>query len=515
MIRESRTTTVVVRRLFKIRLPIRGAEAPVWREATRARTGSYATKERQGQPGWISVPDGRFILTSLLTLVLGSLLLPVMVHAQERLSTGRINEIVVEAALHRPILGPTNAPITILYWTSLSSPHSALVRGRIRTLRQRFPDSIRIVALPMLTNSLWERSLQRIAWTIFQRSGNQRFWEFLDAIWMTPRRKLILATVKKLALATGGLSPSAVDEAFKKSEPILGSLDASILLYMLTGTSPRNGRHWFLVADKVMQLTYSTKISALESLIVAQLPKARTKIRQGMSADDVAQWHVRRALSVTNLHRTWKDLTLLSPQTSVLMGHAPVSRRTIATSGLPIGGPAHPTVMITVFLSPTNWRTVASLRSAQALQKRHPRRIAINVYLMPAAGRTNSVITIKQLLAAHLQGQFWTALGAVLRRGRLIPRRARPGTSKLPTSIDWKRLARDAKGPTVRHLLQHHLRMAHRLGVLAPGAMFVNGVRVPVEATTTTVGRVMLLTVLCKHELRRGWLSRLSSKGTP
>ena len=34
-----RLTGEFVRRLFKIRLPIWGAEASVWREATRARTG--------------------------------------------------------------------------------------------------------------------------------------------------------------------------------------------------------------------------------------------------------------------------------------------------------------------------------------------------------------------------------------------------------------------------------------------------------------------------------------------
>jgi len=56
----------MVRRLFKTRLSILGAEAPAWREATRARTGRYVTEERQSQAGWIGVPDGRFILISLL-----------------------------------------------------------------------------------------------------------------------------------------------------------------------------------------------------------------------------------------------------------------------------------------------------------------------------------------------------------------------------------------------------------------------------------------------------------------
>ena len=454
-------------------------------------------------------------LAILLATFIWALILPDLAQAQERLSTGRINQVIVEAVRHRPILGPANAPITIRYWVNLYGSSSSLVRSRIKALRNRFPASTRIVALPSFSSRGWSRTIQRLAWAVFRHNGNTRFWEFLDAMWSTPRNKLTRPTVKKLAMDRGGLSATVVERTLKQIDPVKGSLAASVLLYNLTGSVSTNVRQWFLVADKLMQLTYHNTFNAWENLIAARLPRARAKMRQGMSADDVAKWHLGRALAVTNLNKTWKNLSWRRRQSAVLDGHAPLARQAIPPSGLPSKGPASPAVTITIFLAPMRWRTIAALRMAQAIQKTHPHQVAINVYLIPTAGQIRSLKTIKQLLAAHLQGQFWTGIHLLLKRGRLIPRSLRPRSSMVPTSIDWKRLVRDAKGAKVRHLLQKHLSVAHHLGVFWPGAVFVNGILVPGNTAIHPTDMTLFLIALTNRELRGGWLSRLTSHGVP
>jgi hypothetical protein len=61
------TTSMPVRRLFRIRLPSWGVEAPAWREARRERTSWYVTDERRSGPGWIGVPTVEFILIRTLS----------------------------------------------------------------------------------------------------------------------------------------------------------------------------------------------------------------------------------------------------------------------------------------------------------------------------------------------------------------------------------------------------------------------------------------------------------------
>lgn len=154
----------------------------------------------------------------------------------------RLDRPVDDASDH--ILGPLDAPITLVEYGSYACPYCRAANERIAEIRDQFGDRLRYVFRhkPLTGNDIARRAAELV-----ERSDPARFWD--EHIKLMTRSETLTENDLDVVAADLGLKPEALDTAIEAALKAKGRVDADLASarasgVMITPTFFINGRRY-------------------------------------------------------------------------------------------------------------------------------------------------------------------------------------------------------------------------------------------------------------------------------
>ena len=363
----------------------------------------------------------------------------------------------VEVPAHAPTLGPAEAPVTVVLFTSYQCPHCTRATAALRKLVEDFPGKVRGALRMAPVPGHNGARLAAEAALVAQEQG--KFWELDGKLADADAAHLEASELEKAAQAAG--VEMGRYKAAMNNHRLAAAVDQD--MEALGG----NARPVFFVNGRMMP--GEQPLEVLKSVVDQELKRA-----EGLAAQGVAASELSARLQQQNLESPPEapppPASALAPVPAALQAD---SLKRLAGADVPSRGDARAPVTLVVFSNFGSAYAKNVAASVQKLQTFYGNKVRVVFRSLLLDGMEASRPAARAALAAHRQGKFWEMHDLLFSRQEALDRDSLLRYAA-QLKLDEEKFRADMESDAVAAALQADQQEAAALGVVALPTLFVN-----------------------------------------
>ncbi len=392
-----------------------------------------------------------------------------------------------------PVLGPKDAPVTIVEFADFQCPFCQKATGRLDKLRQKFGNDVRIVfknhPLP------FHKEAPEAAYAAMAAGEQGKFWEMHDKLFAN-QDKFARGKMKELVTGWAAEIDGLDLKTFKKDYSYNQStydqrIDADQKLAQKLGV--QGTPNFFINGER---LEGAQPFDEFKKVVNAKLKQTESMRKQGVPTSKLYAKAVNKNFEQRDEPDPTED-SKADEQKPRDVKHVPVVDHD------PVTGAEEDFVVTLVefgnFQCPFCLKAVPTV---QNLKEKYGDKVRIVWKDNPLPFHDNARPAARAAMAAHLQGSFWKM------HDKLFDNRDNLGSDGIYTTLadeiglNVDKFERDMNSDKVRQMIDDDKSLAEEIGAMGTPAFWINGIKVMGAQPYDTLEEIIDEQIECAEKLR-------------